>query len=256
MWWISPFYFQSAEEKLEAFLSVHQYPEEVQLLSYLYLVHIGFYSLASSINFKKKLSSISNMLSKRAFWIKFNFSKYLAWFSLLSFIACLILDLTQLYTLEVKKYTLLMIVLLLSAGQIFLSFTVYGENTRKINAAFKRKEKRDPFNELEIAFRKLVIEEKRYLSADISLEKLASELNCSKHQLSAFINQEYQLSFNNLFNKFRVQEFKRRAKSQESEKYTLLAIAKECGFSSNSSFHRTFKKEEGKTPRQYLNDNS
>lgn len=41
--------------------------------------------------------------------------------------------------------------------------------------------------------------------------------------------------------------------SVESKKYTLLALAYECGFNSKSTFNKHFKENTGKTPTAYIN---
>ncbi|MCB1605044.1 MAG: helix-turn-helix transcriptional regulator [Xanthomonadales bacterium] len=39
---------------------------------------------------------------------------------------------------------------------------------------------------------------------------------------------------------------------QESDNLTILDIALDCGFNSQASFYRAFKKFEGMTPKAYL----
>jgi len=49
-----------------------------------------------------------------------------------------------------------------------------------------------------------------------------------------------------------VKEFKRLVADAESSKYTLSALAEQCGFSSRASFFRSFKKLTGITPNEYI----
>lgn len=258
--WVGPFYFQSTSEKLKAFTDVHSNNEGLQPMSYLYLLHIGIYCYFSFLNFQKQyqviLSKSSNTGRKRSLWLKSQSAKIFAINGITTFFVCLLLDYYQLYTLDVKKYTLTMVVLFLIGSHLFISFIIYGDKARGLSTLFLPNEKTKFQDSFKNRFRRTLIEEKRFLSNELTLESLAQELNSSRHALSAYINQEYQVSFNHLINQLRTEEFKKRVSNPENRKYTIFAVAQECGFSSNSSFHRVFKSQEGKTPSQYMKENS
>jgi AraC-like DNA-binding protein len=50
----------------------------------------------------------------------------------------------------------------------------------------------------------------------------------------------------------RVEEFKFRVQGKDSDKFSLLGLAYECGFNSKSTFNYTFKKFTGKTPKEFF----
>ena len=92
--------------------------------------------------------------------------------------------------------------------------------------------------------------DKPYLEARLSLHDVAGQLNVSVNHLSQVINEEIGSSFFYFVNSFRVEEFKYRL-SKNSDRYTFLGIAFECGFNSKSSFNEVFKKHTGVTPSQF-----
>ena len=93
---------------------------------------------------------------------------------------------------------------------------------------------------------------KPYLNPDLKINDLASEINQSAHSISQVINQYLGQSFTEFINKYRVEEVKRRMVDDEYSKFTLMAIAENCGFNSKTSFYRIFKKVTGQTPAEYL----
>lgn len=99
----------------------------------------------------------------------------------------------------------------------------------------------------------VLTKEKIYLDDELTLHKFAKEININEKKLSAILNQEMNISFYNLINSYRIEEFKRRILSNEFQHLTIIGIAFDCGFKSKSTFHRLFKQNTGKTPKDYKN---
>ena len=98
--------------------------------------------------------------------------------------------------------------------------------------------------------------EKIYRNDILSLNVLAERLAVPSHQLSWIINNKIGKTFSDLLNHYRIEEVKKRlAGSQDIDK-TILEIAFSTGFSTKSSFNKTFKALTGKTPRDYRARNS
>jgi AraC-like DNA-binding protein len=95
-------------------------------------------------------------------------------------------------------------------------------------------------------------QEKPYQESELSLAELARRLNTQPNYLSQVINEREGKTFYDYINTLRIEEFKRLAASQESRRYTLLALAEQCGFNSKSSFNRYFKKVTGQSPSEFL----
>jgi YesN/AraC family two-component response regulator len=105
--------------------------------------------------------------------------------------------------------------------------------------------------ELEQRIKSLLEKEKLYLDENLSLKRLSESLQISDKKLSAFLNNELNTKFKDYINFYRVAEVKEKLGSEAYHKYTLEAIATECGFNSKASFYRVFKKHTGYSPSQY-----
>ncbi|WP_159519732.1 two-component regulator propeller domain-containing protein [Sunxiuqinia indica] len=94
--------------------------------------------------------------------------------------------------------------------------------------------------------------EKAYLNADIKLSEVANKLNIPTHHISQALNQVLDQGFSDFLNKYRVREVRYLLENDAQKNLTLMAIARQCGFNSKTSFYRVFKKFTGKTPIDYI----
>ncbi len=102
--------------------------------------------------------------------------------------------------------------------------------------------------------KRLMEEKKPYLNAELKLADLSREIGYSVHDISQVLNHDLNQSFNDFVNRYRVDEVKARLEDQDYGKYTIFALAQQCGFNSKTSFYRIFKNETGKTPVDYVRD--
>ncbi len=95
---------------------------------------------------------------------------------------------------------------------------------------------------------------KLYKDADLTLDKLAVAVQCSRHHLSEALNQWVGKNFYQYINEYRVEDMvKQLDRCRESGIIpNMLILAYECGFNSKSSFNQYFKKITGLTPTMYL----
>lgn len=99
---------------------------------------------------------------------------------------------------------------------------------------------------------KNTIKEKRYYEdPELSLSSLAGKLAMAPHELSRIINAIYKQNFTDFINGLRVAEVIRKMKNPNNGHLTLLGMAYDAGFNSQSTFHRAFKEITGKTPAEY-----
>jgi AraC-like DNA-binding protein len=98
----------------------------------------------------------------------------------------------------------------------------------------------------------LMDSEKLFLDSRLSIKTVADKLGMSVNHLSQVINQQSGKNFFRFINEYRVEEAKKLLLDQSNQKYTILAIAYDCGFNSKSSFNTIFKQYTGKTPSDFI----
>lgn len=98
----------------------------------------------------------------------------------------------------------------------------------------------------------LIQEERLYQNPELTLTDLAKKLETNASVISKTINQGFQMNFNDCINNYRIEAVKNSFANGEHKKSTLLGIAYDCGFNSKATFNRAFKKNTGKTPKEYL----
>ncbi|MEZ5012706.1 MAG: helix-turn-helix domain-containing protein [Chitinophagales bacterium] len=103
------------------------------------------------------------------------------------------------------------------------------------------------------ALQKRMAEQKPFTDPELTLDALAAILQVQPDHLSQVINSLEGKNFYDYINTLRVEEFLRKTQNGDDIRYTLLALAFDCGFNSKASFNRNFKKIMGTSPSMYLN---
>ncbi len=93
---------------------------------------------------------------------------------------------------------------------------------------------------------------KPYLEPELTLNELAKQMSTNSSLLSKVINDGTGRNFNDFINHYRVQAVISKLNAGEQKSQTLLGIAMDSGFNSKATFNRSFKKEMGKTPKEYI----
>ena len=145
----------------------------------------------------------------------------------------------------------------LNQKEVFISFMSSAENgepsvllKQEVNIVVENTKS----NELEEDFSHLLSfmeTERPYLDPELTLPKLAKDLDIPSHQLSQIINEVHKDNFFDFINQYRVEEVKNKIQDEKFANYSLLAIAFDSGFNSKSAFNRVFKKITSMTPSQY-----
>lgn len=97
----------------------------------------------------------------------------------------------------------------------------------------------------------LVDRQRLFLEPDLTIDKLAEKIGCSKHHLSQVLNTGLQKSFYDYINYYRVEEAKILLVDEEKANHKIASIAYDSGFNSLSTFNEVFKKITGITPSLY-----
>ena len=98
----------------------------------------------------------------------------------------------------------------------------------------------------------LIQEDKWYQNSELTLLDLAKKLGTNVSVISKTINQGFQMNFNDCINSYRIEAVKNSLVGGEHKNSTLLGIAFDSGFNSKATFNRAFKKNTGKTPKEYI----
>ena len=94
-----------------------------------------------------------------------------------------------------------------------------------------------------------MVQSKPYLNPDLRLMDLREVLPMNRTYLSQFIHDEFDCSFFQFVNRYRIEEAKRLLREEPS--LTIEQVALRSGFSSRISFTRVFTNETGLSPREW-----
>lgn len=191
--------------------------------------------------------------------------KWFKWSSLiqiLSFAALLVLLIIDspriiIYNYAVGIFSLFQLIIIVN---LFLQpRLLYGTDISNNFKKFNISKSDSSLSDEDIQFYFLKIEdffdqENSFLNSSFRQHDLAESLNISKNKLSFIINSVYDINFNQLLNKKRIEVVLKSFKEQDIlEKYSLSAFSQEVGFKSRTTFIKAFKKKTGMTPSKYIN---
>jgi len=264
--YLTPFYFQSSEYKLNYLLSAYRsYPAEwhvrtillmAQALVYLIIILVSI----PTLRVRKKDVRAANIDPSDLFWAR-------AWVGIFTVIW---LAGVFRYALDYSVQTNLIVPLFFS---VFIYIAVYqrlrrpesavkledgGEpvvNTPANVTATKKYEKSTLTPERADRYVRRLVEtmekEKLYLDSDLTLQKLAQRVSIHPHHLSQIINERLNQNFFDFINSYRVEEAKKRLIDPSEKHFSIIAIAGEVGFNSKSAFNSVFKKYVNMTPSEW-----
>ncbi len=99
-----------------------------------------------------------------------------------------------------------------------------------------------------------LINEKQFFKIKrLNIKECAELTGIVKKEISRLVNQYLQLSFSDFINLFRIEDFRYKVSKGEAERFSLVDIALESGFSSKSNVYYNFKKLTNSSPIQIVN---
>ncbi len=93
--------------------------------------------------------------------------------------------------------------------------------------------------------------DKVFLHPTLNIQELSRKLTLPQQEVSQVINAHFHKKFRDLINEYRVEEVKKKLHSEDMAYMSILGIALECGFNSEATFYRIFKKNTGLSPKEY-----
>jgi AraC-like DNA-binding protein len=94
-------------------------------------------------------------------------------------------------------------------------------------------------------------EQKPYLKFRYAIRDLAEDIGVHAYQLSAYLNRQIGLNFNDYLNQFRVRHCEELMRTGLVSKLNLKGLAFRCGFNNRNTLTTAFKKFTGLTPSEY-----
>lgn len=91
-----------------------------------------------------------------------------------------------------------------------------------------------------------------YLDPNLSLRQVADMLATNTKYLSQVVNNRAGMNFQQFINQYRVEEAKTKIINDSFQNLTLFGIALQCGFKNKSTFYKVFKETTGKTPKEFI----
>jgi AraC-like DNA-binding protein len=223
-------------------------------------INLGI-AFINDLSFSVYLFLTGRMLVKKYLWNLNALKKEpIALASMLVFSIICICGITDIITLLTGRLIFLQLTILFMCTNIislFLLNLIYPNFENKINEIVIKQKERISYlsnvdqDHLERKLNEILFVKELFIDEDLSLKKLAAMTNVSTHQLSEFINVNYNKNYSHFINEFRIEKAKKLL--IEKPEYTVLAIGFEVGFKSKSSFNDAFLKIANTTPSEYRN---
>ncbi len=236
------------------------FDEIKDLEEYLVLISMTIYLFFGYIKLKEYRVCLDNTTSDNAFpdfnWLKNIFILFvtLGIFLLFNLMLDLVFNFRESYVIHWDIYTLFISFLIYYLGFVGYQQPHYQIEEIKISDDNLNRIELSKEKELEIIeiLEKALQNDKVFLNPIITIQELSKSLEIPQRNLSKAINNTFQKSFRDLINEYRIKEVKLNLNHKDLKRMSILGIALECGFNSEASFYRIFKKDTGMSPKEYI----
>jgi AraC-like DNA-binding protein len=266
---LTPFYLKDAAFKIKAINYYTMHREDIIYLREGFMelhFHFIFRTVLALIYIGLQRNIIKGFLSVASVKIAAQYEKLTNWLKLytllisVTFVMVLITTIVSLYfrvfsvipTLIMSINLLVISVVLVAKPHILYSFDPAFAVVTKTPGKLPEGPASSDKNGRKQAIHELLQNKQKYLTKGYSLIDMATELDLSPNLLSLTINHEYQMSFTDLVNQYRIEYFLTNMDKHKLANYTFEGMAAEAGFNSRTTFYRAFIKVTGKTPTDYF----
>lgn len=250
------YYAFNAEWRLQYALSYHLFLYGIVLLSciaYSFFVFFQLSNLPGPNRHPALLLSISVVL----FWI----------YCIYLFMTIYHINQDNSKLFEISTFTYIIVIRVLVASMVFITTlqVLIRENTNEkskpvrqgvgdyligSNVTYSQSQLSiDKMYKLIEQFEELMFQQRSYLNYDLSLDKLAMQLDIPPHQLTQLLSRAYGMSILELINRMRIKYACQLIKEQPN--ISTPKLISDCGYSSESTFFRNFKTLMDVSPTQY-----
>jgi AraC-like DNA-binding protein len=92
------------------------------------------------------------------------------------------------------------------------------------------------------------------IQREIKIQELADLLEVPKYKLSIFFSRDMLMPYKDWLNKRRLDLFLLQLEAGALKRYSIMGLAKRCGFQTRSNFYTIFKKFSGYSPFEYIDN--
>ncbi len=194
--------------------------------------------------------------------------KTLSWVKIINVVILIAATASVIFALIGRSYFLQNEVSLLFPSFIFSAFFFFigyngSQQIQVINDieeeqfVFNFSDSNDDLNyDLKTQIADLFANQKVYKNSDLRITTVSEQLNTNRTYISKLINEEFNVTFSDFVNTFRVEEAKKLLTNTDNQLFTMEYIAEKSGFGSVNSFSRVFKKAFGTSPGNYRDKHS
>lgn len=142
-----------------------------------------------------------------------------------------------------------------SAMLITLLLVLWMQHKDRLAHSLHQTQNEDDIDEDELlytALQQLMIEQRVYLNSELKMLDVAHALSQPEYKISKVLREKTTFdNFNHFINLHRIEHAKSLLTDKDSQRWTILVVSMESGFSSLATFNRVFKQQLGCTPNQY-----
>ena len=205
------------------------------------------------VRYNKKIANFYSDLQSRSL----NWVKLLLYSIILTSIASSVFNVLGRAAFENSAYLLLFPSLIFSILLFLIGFQGFMQNHNIVDLEKDQEVQNEvnikdyAHNHLKDKLIKLFVKEQLYKQSDLKITHVCKHLNTNRTYVSSLINKDFNCTFVEFVNSYRIEEAKKLLADLSLKNYSLNYISELSGFGSLNTFIRIFKQKEGITPGRF-----